>query len=204
MTVLSIQQLAYARQYRWILEDINIDLSSGQLLCVTGNNGSGKTSLLRIVCGLSEADEGRILWNNVDTRTNRTDYFSNMCYVGHKDGIKDDLSVAENIFMMCALYKNTEYDSHYYIDAMELPNPNAMTVTLSAGQRRRLALARCLIAKKTLWLLDEPFTALDRHGIALVVKHIAQHLDNGGMVMMASHHAIDLPAEQVKELNLSQ
>ena len=213
MANLLLHNIYYERQYRWILEDVNVELQSQQLLFVSGNNGSGKTSLLRIVTGLVMADKGEVNWNGQPINSSSTQYHQDMCYVGHKDGVKDDLTVAENIKLMQALVNNSVEHDHdnvenkkitEYLDAVGLPNQHAMVATLSAGQKRRLALSRCLIGRRKLWILDEPFTALDQNGIKLFQQHMSSHLDDGGIVMMASHQAVELPGNNVTELNLSQ
>ncbi len=216
MSGLSLRNIYYERQYRWVLENVNVELSAQQLLFVSGNNGSGKTSLLRIVSGLVMADRGDVLWNGQPISKSLSQYHHDICYVGHKDGIKDDLTVTENIQLMRALV-NTGLDSYTkqrdtneaktisdYLDAVGLSDEHAMAASLSAGQKRRLALSRCLIGQRKLWILDEPFTALDQGGIRLFQQHLSQHLDVGGMAIMASHQMVDLPGNRVMELNLNQ
>ena len=201
MTGLSVRNIHYERQQRQVLQDINLELQPRQLLFVAGRNGSGKSTLLRIICGLVTAQQGDVYWSGYSILECASQYQQAFCYVGHKNGIKSELSVAENIRLMCALAGRpvAPYELVMnYLDAMGLDDPQAQVSALSAGQARRLALLRCLVSERRLWVLDEPFTALDRDGVTLFQQHLMQHLEHDGMVVMASHQNVTISGAQIQ------
>lgn len=166
---------------------LSFAVDSGRMLLITGDNGAGKTSLIRILCGLSTADSGRVFWRQCDIAENSEDYQAEILYVGHRDGLKDDLTAAENIAFAAALQKSPPHLSPQKALAQLGVPCHVHCRDLSAGQRRRVALARLLANQATLWLLDEPFTALDEDGKQLLADAVAMHLKNGGALVMSSH-----------------
>ncbi len=193
--------LSCIRDDRVLFEYLAFELVSGQVLLLEGKNGSGKTSLLRILCGFREPDSGEILWcgDAIDSR-----FYAEMAYVGHLDGIKKELTVLENLRMSLALGSAGRYSIDGALSKVHLAGYDDVLVqALSAGQKRRLSLARLLITENVLWILDEPFTSLDKYGIALIETLMAEHCANGGMIVLTSHHDIALPDVDVQRINLS-
>lgn len=204
-TVLSSDNLTCIRGERLLFTAISFDLTAGEVLVVTGANGSGKTSLLRIVCGLLEAAGGEIRWNGTSTRALGDDYFAQLAYVGHLNGLKDDLTAVENLRIWAGV-SGTQVELEQTRDALYrfgLEDYEALPVRwLSQGQKRRAALARLLVAKRPLWVLDEPFTALDRKSTVTVEALLSEHLERGGMALLATHQDLSSIAAPVRRLSL--
>lgn len=194
--------LSCIRDDRVLFEELAFELVSGQVLLLEGKNGSGKTSLLRILCGFREPDSGEIHW--CGDAINDSRFYAEMAYVGHLDGIKKELTVLENLRMSLALSSPGRYSINEALNKVHLAGYDDVLVqALSAGQKRRLSLARLLITENVLWIMDEPFTSLDKHGIAVIETLMAEHCANGGMIVLTSHHDIDLPDVDVQRINLS-
>ena len=194
--------LSCIRDDRVLFENLTFELVSGQILLLEGKNGSGKTSLLRILCGFREPDSGHINW--CGEAINDSQFYAQMAYVGHLDGIKKELTVQENLKMSLALSSPGMYSINEALTKVHLSGYDDVLVqALSAGQKRRLSLARLLITENFLWILDEPFTSLDKQGIALIETLMTDHCANGGMIVLTSHHEIDLPDVDVQRINLS-
>jgi heme exporter protein A len=198
---LVVDKLACSRDDRLLFSNVGFALSPGQLLLLEGRNGSGKTSLLRILCGFREADEGTIHWDGKPIQ--ESEYFSDMAYVGHAEGSKKELTVLENLKFALALNTPGHYSIPQALAKVQLAGYDGNLVqTLSAGQKRRLSLARLLITRNRLWILDEPFTSLDKHGIDLIESLMVDHLTQGGMVLLTSHQDLTLEHVNLRRLHL--
>lgn len=189
---LRAEKLACLRGDLLLFDELNLQVGAGELLQIEGPNGSGKTSLLRMLAGLSLPEDGEIYWNDVPIRRQRAEYALALHYVGHQTGLKSGLTGTENL--------------HFVVDFMGgggigvaletmgvAAHAEQPAYTLSAGQQRRTALARLLLRPAPLWILDEPFTALDHTGVELMTELIKRHLDRGGMVVMTSHQPVEVP-----------
>ena len=203
--LLQTRDLTCVKDDRVLFEGLNISLSAGQILLVEGKNGSGKTSLLRILTGLSLPESGEILWKGEPISEVGADYYEQVNYVGHHDGIKRDLTCLENLRLVQAMGKPLPISLD---DALEKVNlyryGENFVATLSAGQKRRLALARLVVTEASLWIMDEPFTSLDKASMAMFQTMFEQHLSSGGVIVMTSHHDIEMPESDVVRLNLSE
>ncbi|NJO14329.1 MAG: cytochrome c biogenesis heme-transporting ATPase CcmA [Thioploca sp.] len=190
---LTATNLQCIRDDRILFENLNFTLPAGQLLQIEGRNGSGKTSLLRILCGLTLPTEGMVTWREQDIQAIRSTYYANLIYIGHAPGIKVELTPLENLAMAQAMgcYPTeiplTEALAQVGLYGFE----DVPTRTLSAGQQRRVALARLLLNQAQLWILDEPFTALDKIAIHMIENWLEQHAQQGGMAVLTSHHPIN-------------
>ena len=194
--------LSCIRDDRVLFEGLAFELVSGQVLLLEGKNGSGKTSLLRILCGFREPDAGQVFW--CGDAINDSQYYADMAYVGHLDGVKKELTVMENLKVSLALSRPGQYSIQQALTKVHLANyDDAFVQALSAGQKRRLSLARLLITQNIVWILDEPFTSLDKQGIALIETLMSEHCANGGMIVLTSHHDIELHGVDVQRINLS-
>ena len=202
---LRADSLATWRGDRRLFSGVSFDLSRGEILHVQGANGSGKTTLLRIICGLRPAGEGSLYWHDVPLPAAAPALREALAFVGHADGIKLDLSALQNVSVLAALRGGRPR-----LDAQEaLSQAGLAAVTdvpgraLSAGQRRRLALSVLLTRHKPLWILDEPFTALDSAGVEFAAQLIDNHRASGGMVVFTSHHQLPPGLEPVRHLVLA-
>ncbi len=190
---LTISGLTLIRGDRCLFSGVSFAVSRGELVLLEGDNGSGKTSLLRAVVGLLEPESGDISWNGRPVREVRSAFFSAMVWMGHRVGFKADLTVEENLAFERALRPTAGQALDATLERLSITRLRKLPLrALSAGQQRRVALARMLLASATLWLMDEPFTNLDREGRALVESLVAEHLDRGGMCVMAAHQDVDI------------
>lgn len=196
--LLNTVNLECTRDDRLLFSGLSMGLAAGEVLQIEGSNGSGKTSLLRILCGLRQPDEGKVMWQGEDVTSSREDYYANMVYIGHLTCIKADLTVHENIRAL--LDTRSQTVSQQIIDG-ELDKvglagfDDVPGKALSSGQKRRVLLAFLLLTKARLWILDEPLTALDVQGVALVESMIVEHRENGGSVIFTTHHGMQLPCK---------
>ncbi|CAH9018974.1 cytochrome c biogenesis heme-transporting ATPase CcmA [Candidatus Nitrosacidococcus sp. I8] len=198
---LKVEGLSCRRGDRLLFKNISLTLNPGDIFEVTGQNGAGKTTLLRLLCGLLIPEKGNILWGNQPINKVKPTYYSNLAYVGHTDAIKADLTVSENLTIAKALNGGgiEVKEALYQVGLLKLQSlPGRF---LSAGQRRRLALARLLVNRAELWLLDEPFTALDKEAVKTIASLLEVHGKNGGMVIFTSHHSVNVAGAQA--LNIS-
>jgi heme exporter protein A len=197
-----VTNLSCIRDDRILFEGLNFRLKNNQVLLLEGKNGCGKTSLLRIICGFREQDEGEMFW--CDTAIKDSEYYSEMAYVGHLDGVKQELTVLENLKMSLAFSRPGDYSIDQALDKVHLSGyDDSLVQSLSAGQKRRLSLARLLITKNRLWILDEPFTSIDKQGIKLIESLMHDHVGDGGMIILTSHHDLALHEADVQKINLS-
>ena len=198
------RELECIRDDRTLFSNLAFRLDPGQALVLEGRNGSGKTSLLRILCGIRLPDTGTIAWNGTDIQQLGADYYQHIAYVGHRDGMKLDLTPRENLAMARALGRPNDVLPESALAQVDLFGfEDTPTRNLSAGQQRRLALARLLVTDSTLWILDEPFTSLDVNGISVIEELLEKHTARGGMLAVTSHHAVNLHDTPVQRINLS-
>ncbi len=203
--LLRIVAMNCTRGDRVLFDDVDVALSSGEILQVHGGNGSGKTSLLRILSGLTLPTEGAVHWRGEDIQENLSEYTAQLLYLGHANAVKTALTPLENLRMARSLGgEPTGVDSQ---DALEriglLGFEDVPARTLSAGQRRRVALARLMLVKARVWILDEPFTALDTAGMAAVEAMLDTHCGNGGLAVFTTHQPLSLAQRTIRGLHLA-
>ncbi len=190
------------RGERCLFQDLEFALNPGQLLLLQGQNGSGKTSLLRAIAGLLSLESGEILWNDEPTLQQRQEFHGSLVWLSHETGLKGDLTLVENLHFEATLRPQRSIDPAVVSDRLGISRLKQLPLRLlSAGQQRRVALARMLLADVPLWLMDEPFTNLDRDGRQLVTTLTEEHLAGGGLCVMAAHQDVDIKAT-VKRVNL--
>ena len=202
--MLEAQDLDCERGARVLFRALSFAVGAGQSLRITGANGSGKTSLLRILCGLLPPTRGSVLWNGTNVARLREDYSRKLVYLGHASAIKDDLSAAENLSIACRLAGDApeETEVHEALARFGLARDHCAVKRLSQGQRRRAALARLALAEaRPLWLLDEPFAALDTQGVAILNGLIREHIGRGGALAFTTHQDPGIAASRVIELD---
>lgn len=202
--MLEVENLHLWRGERHVLRGVRFALARGACLEVTGANGAGKTSLLRALCGLIYPEEGRVLWNGQDVRTDLRAFHATLAYLGHEPPLKADLTGRENLHYWIGIRRQLARGE---LDAALARVGGAswgerLVRTLSAGQRRRVALAGLALLAVPLWVLDEPTTNLDAEGRQLVGTLIAEQLSRGGMVVAAIHQGLPeaVPVAQRLEL----
>ncbi len=197
---LQCDNLALIRGERLLFKQLSLSLSNGQAIQIRGANGSGKTSFLRVICGILEADQGTVEWRNELLVDNRDDFYANLVYLGHQLGVKQRLTVAENLLFYTSLRKATLCSQSAplipFEDAIEKVGlkgfANEFAAHLSQGQTRRVSLARLLLEPAAVWILDEPFVALDVAGQQWLSQEIEHHVTQGGSVIFTSHQPVTL------------
>lgn len=195
--MLSALGLACVRGDRRLFSDLGFSLEAGAWLQVEGENGAGKTSLLRIVAGLLAPAEGEIRWNGQSVKENRDEFHGDLLYLGHAGAIKEEFTPLENLRMNAAIAGQhvAEADALKALRRMGLKGREELPARfLSQGQKRRVALARLLVSPAKLWVLDEPFVALDVAAVAMLCSLIEAHLEKGGMALFTSHQEVSLAA----------
>jgi len=203
---LTAHDLMCIRDDRTLFSGLDFELGRGQMLLIEGANGCGKTSLLNILCGIREQDAGELSWCGKDTRKLGAEYHEHISYVGHRDGIKADLTPRENLKVSQALGKSSNAVSvDEALDQVDLYGfEDVPARNLSAGQQRRVGLARLLITSAQLWILDEPFTSIDRGGIRTIESLLEKHVRAGGMLVLTTHHVLNMKGTEIFRLNLSE
>ncbi len=203
--MLQVRDLECRRGDACLFSGMSFDLQSGQLLHVKGSNGSGKTSLLRIVCGLFLPAAGSVRWAGQNIRENRDEFNKALCYIGHLNGLKDDLTAVENLSIHARLMGIAASETQIE-DALHRVGLShrayLATKVLSQGQKRRVALARLLLGGTQLWVLDEPFTALDVKAVERLQGVMRDHLASGGCVLLTTHQDVEISASSHRDMNL--
>ena len=207
LPTLSLDDVTCRRGDRVLFRGVNLELSAGRALWLRGRNGRGKTSLLRLACGLAVPESGRVLWGGVAVR-HASDYAQRRLYIGHANALKEDLTVAESLRFLAHLHGRA-HDAASLDAALTrvgmASRRDAAVRTLSQGQRRRAALARLALERRAaLWILDEPYDALDVDGIACVNALLHEHLARRGSVLLTSHQAPGAGAPEMSEFDLDR
>lgn len=202
--------LSCVRDERTLFSGLSFTVEPAEMVQIEGRNGAGKTSLLRILAGLSSPDGGEVRWQGVNTRRQRAVFHQQLLYLGHQPGVKSVLTAFENLAFYQSVNRqsmNRKGDADAIYQALEnvgLPGYEDVTVAqMSAGQQRRVALARLWLSDAPLWILDEPLTAIDKEGVATLIALFEQHTQQGGMVLLTTHQDLQGVSRDVRKLRLT-
>lgn len=201
---LSFSKLGCIKGGRQLFKNVDYRLEAGHWLYVAGANGVGKTSLLRMVCGLASIEAGDILWNDIPIHAQREAYRHDLCYLGHLNALQESMTVDENLAFTAALGGIAPDRAHTQEVMMRFGlrgRGRQLVRHLSQGQKRRVALSRLALSPARLWVLDEPYVAMDEAGVQLLADLIASHLKAGGLAVLTSHQRVpigDIPAQMLE------
>ncbi|WP_318417920.1 cytochrome c biogenesis heme-transporting ATPase CcmA [Photobacterium leiognathi] len=216
--MLSVADLSCVRDERLLFDELSFTISSGELVQIEGHNGAGKTTLLRIIAGLGRADSGQVFWNQEDIHTAREDFHQELLFLGHQTGVKRELTAFENLAFFQAMHKCNEGSdlkgspkvtgddalwqalAHVGLAGRE----DVPAGQLSAGQQRRVALARLWLSNHKLWVLDEPLTAIDKQGVKVLENLFLSHIERGGMVLLTTHQDMFTDSNHLRKIKLGQ
>jgi len=201
--LLEARDLTCIRGQRALFEGLSFGISSGECLHVSGENGVGKTSLLRLLSGLSRPELGEVLWDGKSIVSDSVSYRHQLLYMGHRDALKEDLTSLENLEMYAVLDNVTlsQENALATLWRFGLRGREDLPVScLSAGQKRRVLMARMITRQAKIWILDEPFNALDSNAVQILQKLIEEHIDAGGIVILTSHQALVIEGLRVLKL----
>ncbi|MBF8999557.1 MULTISPECIES: cytochrome c biogenesis heme-transporting ATPase CcmA [Vibrio] len=188
--MLTVDNLSAVRDENELFHQLSFELQSGQIMQIEGRNGSGKTTLLRIIAGLGNHFQGKVCWNGESIEEQRESYYQDMLYLGHLAGVKRELTALENLQFYLSLHGgDNQRDTLYKVlSQVGLAGREDVPVAqLSAGQQRRVALARLWLSDHSLWILDEPLTAIDKQGVKVLESLFIRHAQQGGMVLLTTH-----------------
>ncbi len=201
--MLEARELLCERDERTLFSGLSFTLNAGEWVQITGSNGAGKTTLLRLLTGLSRPDAGEVLWQGQPLHQVRDSYHQNLLWIGHQPGIKTRLTALENLH-----FYHRDGDTAQCLEALAqagLAGFEDIPVNqLSAGQQRRVALARLWLTRATLWILDEPFTAIDVNGVDRLTQRMAKHTEQGGIVILTTHQPLNVAESKIRRISLTQ
>lgn len=202
--LLSAKKITCIREDRLLFEELDVSIHAGDIVQIEGPNGAGKTSLLRILAGLSSPYEGDVFFNETKITENRESFHQNLLYLGHLAGVKGEMTAQENLEFNLALHGLDTTSAEATLEQVNLLGfEDALASHLSAGQHRRISLARLWQSNAPIWILDEPFTAIDKLGVKKLEQLFKQHAENGGCVILTTHQDLSLPAALVKKITLA-
>lgn len=202
---LTFQKLGCSKGGRQLFQNIDCALQAGHWLYVAGANGVGKTSLLRMLCGLAPIESGDILWNGASIRDQQASYRRDLFYLGHLNALQEAMTVDENLTFTAALggvTVNSKQTDEVLSRFGVAGRGRQLARHLSQGQKRRVALARLALSNARLWVLDEPFVAMDETGIDMLARLIARHLSDGGLAVLTSHQQVNIGSVPAQKLEL--
>ena len=202
-SVLEARALTCIRGERELFSGLDLQVFAGQCLHIRGENGVGKTSLLRLLTGLTSPESGEVLWSGHSIKEEASEYHNKLLFLGHRDALKEDLSAIENLRLYAAIDGITlsEQDAFASLWRFGLKGREDLPVNcLSAGQKKRVLMARMLMRGAQVWILDEPFNALDTHAVQELQDLIAEHLRGNGLVVLTSHQPLAIPGLRVLDL----
>jgi len=201
--LLSGAELSCVRQDRVLFEQLSLALHAGEVLQIAGRNGAGKSSLLRILAGIADPADGELFYQGQLLRRVADDYAADLCFIGHLSGVQPQLTALENLAFWRACFQLKSADDWALLAEMGLAGLEDIPCQLlSAGQQRRVSLCRLWLTPARIWILDEPFTALDKLAVRALQCRIAEHCQAGGAVILTTHQQFEIPEVPVRQLEL--
>ncbi|CAK4067154.1 cytochrome C biogenesis protein CcmA [Vibrio variabilis] len=206
--MLEVSQLTAIRDERILFESLSFSIDSGELVQIEGRNGTGKTTLLRIITGLGDRDQGEIFWNGESIESNRDAFHEDLLFLGHSTGVKRDLTAYENLRFYLSVHSKASIDKETIYQALTkvglAGREDVPVAQLSAGQQRRVALARLWLSQHKLWILDEPLTAIDKQGVKVLEALFLNHAEQGGIVMLTTHQDMFTDNPKLRKIKLGE
>lgn len=201
--LLEAKNLTCIREDRLLFDSLNVEAFAGDIIQIEGPNGSGKTSLLRILAGLSTPYEGDVLFNNTNISKAHEEFHQHLLYLGHLPGVKGEMTAQENLAFNLSLHGMNPDEAESTLSKVNLLGfEDALASHLSAGQHRKISLAKLWQSNAPIWILDEPFTAIDKFGVKNLEALFIKHANNGGCVILTTHQELTIPANRVKKITL--
>ncbi|WP_272164762.1 cytochrome c biogenesis heme-transporting ATPase CcmA [Vibrio diabolicus] len=203
--MLEVSNLTAIRDERVLFEKLQFEIKPGELVQIEGRNGTGKTTLLRIVTGLGDREEGIIKWKGEEVEKSRDVFHQDLLFLGHQTGVKRELTALENLRFYQSIQNNRSSDEEIFTALTQVGlagREDVPVAQLSAGQQRRVALARLWLSKQILWILDEPLTAIDKQGVKVLESLFASHADNGGIVVLTTHQDMFSDSPKLRKIKL--
>ncbi len=203
--MLQVSNLTAVRDERVLFEQLSFTIQPGELVQVEGRNGTGKTTLLRIITGLGDREEGDIWWKEENVAKCRDIFHRDLLFLGHQTGVKRDLTAIENLRFYQSIHNGTQADEVLFQALAQVGlagREDVPVAQLSAGQQRRVALARLWISQQILWILDEPLTAIDKQGVKVLEQLFIKHADQGGIVLLTTHQDMFADSPRLRKIKL--
>ena len=203
--MLEVSNLTAIRDDRVLFENLQFEIKPGELVQIEGRNGTGKTTLLRIVTGLGDREEGIIKWKGEEVEKSRDVFHQDLLFLGHQTGVKRELTALENLRFYQSIHNNSSSDKEIFAALAQVGlagREDVPVAQLSAGQQRRVALARLWLSNQILWILDEPLTAIDKQGVKVLESLFASHADNGGIVVLTTHQDMFADSPKLRKIKL--
>jgi len=202
--LLLANKLTCIRENRILFDELSFDVNAGDLIQIEGANGAGKTSLLRILAGLSLPYEGKVLYGQAPINQCREEYYQDLTFIGHLAGVKSEISAFENLSFNLTIQGDQLDNMSNAMGAVNLTGFEDVSASnLSAGQNRRIALARLWQSTSRIWILDEPFTAIDKAGVVALEQLFMKHVNQGGAIIFTSHQELQIANKNVIAINLN-
>lgn len=205
--MLEVSNLTAIRDERVLFEELSFSIETGEIVQIEGRNGTGKTTLLRIIAGLGDSEAGEILWNGLPTVSNRDLFHQDLLFLGHQTGVKRELNGYENLSFYQSIHQ-TKIDKEHIWGALAqvglAGREDVPVAQLSAGQQRRVALARLWLSQQPLWILDEPLTAIDKQGVKVLENLFLQHAERGGIVVLTTHQDMFTDSPKLRKIKLGE
>ncbi|HHP0482189.1 cytochrome c biogenesis protein CcmA [Vibrio campbellii] len=203
--MLEVSNLTAIRDDRVLFENLQFEIKPGELVQIEGRNGTGKTTLLRIVTGLGDREEGIIKWKGEEVEKSRDVFHQDLLFLGHQTGVKRELTALENLRFYQSIHNNRSSEEEIFAALAQVGlagREDVPVAQLSAGQQRRVALARLWLSNQILWILDEPLTAIDKQGVKVLESLFVSHADNGGIVVLTTHQDMFADSPKLRKIKL--